>query len=409
MRGRPVAVGMPSPRDRLSEVPAAARRFAYLVILASTAGLVAAIALIGSDPIIAMVRSEQLYLAFGLIVIADLYPAVPWLRDVRGRVRLHFSGAFALALALVSGPATVILFPIISLIAQATMRTAPWRRVVNTAILTLEALAGFAVLYLVMDPWPAVPSAGQLVVAGALLAVIWEIVNVTLVCMALSLVSGQRLGPIVRIGIRRTLPWLAALVASPLIAYGLQQAPILIPSLALITVLIHHAFASTIRAADDARTDGLTGLANRTAALEALDERLQADSTAGATLMMVDLDDFKEVNDMHGHDAGDHVLAVTGARLRTAVPDDVLVARLGGDEFVLIGPQHDRADSLVGAITDAVGAPIPLPRVEGPPVTLRCSIGVASVGPGAKPLDLLRAADQHMYRAKGGKPAGSAP
>lgn len=408
MRHRPVAIGMPSPRDRLREIPRAARVFASVVMFSAAVGFVAAIALVGTDAVVTMLRSREVYLALGLIAIADLYPAVPWLRDVRGRVRLHFSGAFALALALACGPGTIVAFPLISLVAQATMRTAPWRRAFNTAVLTGEALAGFALLRLVMGPWPSAPSAGQLVVMGALLAIVWELVNVTLVCTALVLISGQRMGPTVRIGFRRTLPWLAALVASPLIAYGLQEAPVLIPSLGLITVLVHHALASTIRAADDARTDGLTGLANRTAALEALDERLHPGVGLGTTLLMVDLDDFKKVNDRHGHDAGDHVLAVTGARLRSAVPDDVFVARLGGDEFVLIGPEHDAVDRLASAISDAVSAPIPLPRTDGPPVVLGCSVGVASVGPGTNPIDLLRAADQHMYRAKSGKPGETA-
>ncbi len=383
----------------LLDTPRAMRWFVWGTHLVTAAGLAMAVALLGFSAIGAQLRRPELWLTVILIELADLYLLVPWMRDVRGRIRLHWSGAFALALALICGPATVVLFPLIALGALSTMRSTLWRRLFNVSVMTLEALVGFGVLYLIFGPWPADPGPWTMLLAGAVAGILWNCVNMTMVCTAMTLFDGTPVKQTLMFGIRRTGPWLAALAASPTVAYVVLHAPELLPGLALLTVLVHHSVASNIRRSDEARTDQLTGLANRTAALEHLDQLLQSRRYVGETLlMMIDLDGFKLVNDTHGHDAGDLVLTDVAARIRQAVPAELVVARLGGDEFLVLGESTDRSTAVAGAISAAIERPMTLPN--GAAVSLTCSIGAVNAAPGTQAIDVLRNADQKMYQAK---------
>ncbi len=147
----------------------------------------------------------------------------------------------------------------------------------------------------------------------------------------------------------------------------------------------------------DARTDELTGLRNRRAFNEAL---------AGAILhgrrfsvLMLDLDRFKEVNDSLGHEVGDQVLCVATARLQRVVSDfSAELFRLGGDEFACLMSDPDRVVDLGHTIRRVVSEPIFL---EGQRIDQLVSIGVAGFPADAEhPSDLLRLADMAMYRAK---------
>jgi len=152
--------------------------------------------------------------------------------------------------------------------------------------------------------------------------------------------------------------------------------------------------------------DNLTGLANRALFLE----RLTAALAVGApTVMIIDLDDFKPVNDAHGHHAGDTLLRAAAERLTRCVRDAGTVARLGGDEFAVLLPAAGPAEvaALVERVATAVGEPVP---VGGTEVRVRASIGAASA-PAGGPTDptvalteLLHRADLAMYAEKQRKP-----
>jgi cyclic di-GMP phosphodiesterase Gmr len=144
-----------------------------------------------------------------------------------------------------------------------------------------------------------------------------------------------------------------------------------------------------------ATTDALTGLANRGALFEALAGAVGT----GCGLLFCDLDGFKDVNDVHGHAAGDRVLRETAARLRAlAAPDDV-VARLGGDEFVLLRPVTDGPD--LAALADAVRVAMEAPLDRAlPDLRVTASLGVAVSLPGDSADELMARADSEMYRAK---------
>lgn len=150
--------------------------------------------------------------------------------------------------------------------------------------------------------------------------------------------------------------------------------------------------------------DSLTGLPNRTYFTDRLNEVLAGDkrrTTRRVGVLLMDLDEFKEINDTLGHDVGDAVLIQAGQRLREAVGDGGVVTRLGGDEFALLVTEEP-ADGFVGLArraVDAVEAPM---DVEDMTLRIRASVGVTMYPDhGTDTSTLLRRADVAMYAAKG--------
>ena len=154
---------------------------------------------------------------------------------------------------------------------------------------------------------------------------------------------------------------------------------------------------------DLAERDPLTGVANRRAFNRALAELQHRAGTARAgALIVIDLDNFKYVNDRLGHQRGDDVLRHVARAIRRRVRDTDLVARLGGDEFgvVLQGVNAERAQ----AVADDLRAGIREAFTDLPPrAALDASVGVASLGPEGRAGDvvqLVASADAAMYRVK---------
>lgn len=151
-----------------------------------------------------------------------------------------------------------------------------------------------------------------------------------------------------------------------------------------------------------ASQDPLTGLKNRRRFEEDLRTELarsRREETTGAVLML-DLDNFKQVNDTLGHPAGDRVIADIAAVLSGRMRATDVVARLGGDEFAIILPhcELDEAEEVAEAIAGSIRLHTP-PGEAVPPIT--ASIGIAGFGPRAESYDaVLSAADNAMYEAK---------
>ena len=145
--------------------------------------------------------------------------------------------------------------------------------------------------------------------------------------------------------------------------------------------------------------DPLTGLANRTLLHDRLEHALaRAERERDATaVLFVDLDNFKQVNDAHGHAAGDAALVELGRRLQTAVRPGDTIARLGGDEFVALCEHVDEESALaVGRrLLEAIGRPFTIGGIEH---KLSASIGVALGN--SDPDVLLANADAATYGAK---------
>jgi diguanylate cyclase len=147
--------------------------------------------------------------------------------------------------------------------------------------------------------------------------------------------------------------------------------------------------------------DSLTGLPNRTLLRRRLERALAAIETSHqyVTLMMLDLDGFKEVNDTFGHSAGDQVLVQVARRVVTSVRGVDSVARLGGDEFAILLAQtpEDHAAAVARRVLAALELPLAL-RITS--VGVAASIGIATGGLGDTADEVLRNADLAMYAAK---------
>ena len=150
-------------------------------------------------------------------------------------------------------------------------------------------------------------------------------------------------------------------------------------------------------------TDELTDLPNRRMFSHRLRERLATVDREGGelTLLMLDLDNFKQLNDTLGHDAGDELLRLLGPRLRRALHTDALVARLGGDEFAIL-LEPDREINTVATAAQGVLASFNQPlKVHGLALRLTASLGIACFPADAHDADsLLKCADVAMYEAK---------
>lgn len=150
--------------------------------------------------------------------------------------------------------------------------------------------------------------------------------------------------------------------------------------------------------------DPLTGLPNRLLFRDRLQHALERGHREGTEtcVLMIDLDDFKAVNDRFGHQVGDQVLAAFADRLSAALRASDTAARLGGDEFAVIcerSAPHD-AEALVDRLHALLEQPLDL---DGTPVTVRCSIGLGHVRGGMDPsvgAQLVGDADRRMYANK---------
>lgn len=150
-----------------------------------------------------------------------------------------------------------------------------------------------------------------------------------------------------------------------------------------------------------ALADPLTGLQNRLHFMQALRQQLQ--SGRALTLLFIDLNKFKPVNDTYGHEAGDAVLKTIGQRLQQIVPPAASLARLGGDEFVVTLPGGDIkvAQKLAEEIKSTTAEPVLLTS-DLPPVELGAAIGLARYPQDASTAeDLIHLADKAMYKNKG--------
>jgi len=187
---------------------------------------------------------------------------------------------------------------------------------------------------------------------------------------------------------------------------------LLVPAMVSITMNVFKVLRESISAAENsailaekmqilARTDAVTGLANRAGLNHAMVEKLM-DLPADRMLALfwIDLDRFKEVNDLLGHPVGDRVLSEIARRLRAASPLETTVARFGGDEFIIVCEIDSRkqceqmAERLLGEIVRPV-------RIDGDRLEVRASMGIAILPEDGVDSDMLmQRADLALYHAK---------
>jgi diguanylate cyclase (GGDEF)-like protein len=150
-------------------------------------------------------------------------------------------------------------------------------------------------------------------------------------------------------------------------------------------------------------TDALTGLANRNLVMDhlALALRQEMRTSRSVGVLYLDLDHFKDVNDVHGHDAGDRVLREMATRLSQVMRAADTPGRLGGDEFMVVCPQLSSDDELsfiADRLLTALSAPVHLP--DATTIDVAVSIGITTGDRSSKPEELVRRADAAMYEAK---------
>jgi diguanylate cyclase (GGDEF)-like protein len=172
-------------------------------------------------------------------------------------------------------------------------------------------------------------------------------------------------------------------------------------------VAVHEDVTEQRRAASQiaylARHDPLTGLPNRTVLREHLAQMLRRNGRGDdLALMLLDLDEFKAVNDSHGHPTGDQLLCQVADRLRACTRETDLIARLGGDEFAVVQCGAQQPAAATGLARRVIAAMVQPFELGGLQVHIGTSIGIA-VAPfdGDEPDLLLKNADLALYRAKG--------
>lgn len=155
-----------------------------------------------------------------------------------------------------------------------------------------------------------------------------------------------------------------------------------------------------------AEIDPLTSCYNRRSLGPATEQLLRQAKAKGeaVAILMIDLDNFKQINDMYGHAAGDTILRETARRVMDLMPSGARVARFGGDEFACAVPfdprRDDRVDEIAASLIAAVSEPV---VIAGTPVEVTVSIGLSSTARSADVADesaLLHLADIAMYHAK---------
>lgn len=150
-----------------------------------------------------------------------------------------------------------------------------------------------------------------------------------------------------------------------------------------------------------ATTDDLTGVLNRRAVEQRL-ESMDVDRDLPVSMLFIDLDGFKEINDRWGHAVGDEVLRRVARRVSSTLRDDDVLARLGGDEFVVVCRRTDfRAVSLVRRrVMESLEEPL---QVDGVLIPVSASVGTAVAYCGSELADLVHRSDLDMYRRKAAK------
>ncbi len=194
-------------------------------------------------------------------------------------------------------------------------------------------------------------------------------------------------------------------VAASVLCVPRQDATGSVESFAFVARDISELKQTQHRLADAAMHDALTGLYNRNGFKDGLDRELarwRRGEVYSLAVVFIDLDDFKPINDQHGHQMGDHVLREVARRMQRAVRSTDLLARVGGDEFVAVLPLHAGSATDIDIVIDRLVAAFASPMlVGGAALRLSASVGVATTSETSDDATTLVArADEAMYAAK---------
>ncbi|KQX69625.1 bifunctional diguanylate cyclase/phosphodiesterase [Angustibacter sp. Root456] len=394
---------------RSADRPHQLAAYVATVVVAGLAVLVGAAAGLRPGDLWAMPHGQQLALAtcFVLVVLGELRPVIG--SHVHDPMGVALSATFVFPVLLHFGllPAAV-LHAVATVVAGTVERRAWWRTLFNVGQYTLSVTAGWAVLAALgihpslATPWTPTTLLDLLLVGVVALSCF--AVNDALVAVAVSLVSGQSPWTALLSDLRfQSMVSSAQFGLGPLVVVLMEHAPAYVVLTIVPMYAIYRSAAASRRSEHQALHDDLTGLANRAMlvlqAEKAIEEALRTGEPCA--LYLLDLDRFKEVNDVLGHPVGDQVLRSVATRLEGALRPDDLVARLGGDEFAVLARRVPDAASAVvigERLRTALDAEL---VIDGQLIDLEGSIGVAMVPDHASEYEVLFSrADVAMYLAK---------
>ncbi len=280
-------------------------------------------------------------------------------------------------------------------------RKPPVRVVFNAASLAASLGIGGLVL---RQLWPSAPLTTShaplgpgFVAAMVTFAVTVYVVNLALTATVIRLDRGVAVREVLAHVLRHSaVDDALLLLLAPVFAIVGLHSVLLVPLPALAVYAVHRSATQAAASRMRASVDGLTGLANRVE----LRDRLRAAIPGGATLVVLDLDGFKGVNDRLGHPAGDRVLEIAAQRLQAATRPDDVVARLGGDEFAVI--LHRAVGHDATASVERIRATLRRPfEIDGIPIPMSASVGRATAPLDSADVDeLLDLADTAMLAEK---------
>lgn len=380
---------------------------AYLVVV--VLGAVAAIAATATvAPAHGYAGSDvATWLVASFVVLDVLQPLVMPARF--GSEGLPVAVAFLLALTVTTGPLLpVLLVTVATVAADLGQGRAPWRTAFNAAQYALSWLLAWTVLtpFGVADTGVhhTVSLEGGHLAGIVLAAAAYFLLNNALVAVAITGRGDGRLLPTFWSCLRaEAAVALPLLVCAPIVVAVMQSAPWLVPLLLLPLAAVHLTVRLSRESERALHYDALTGLPNRTLLRSKIEEMIShtGPQEAGAALLLLDIDRFKEVNDTLGHDAGDALLVQIAQRLNAVMRPGDVIARLGGDEFAVLLPWTNSV-SAAADVAARVERALETPFEAGEMLLqAEASVGVALYPLHAKDTDtLLRCADVAMYQAK---------
>jgi diguanylate cyclase (GGDEF)-like protein len=351
------------------------------------------------------VGSPAMFAVLSTFVLAGELLPIPVPRR-GGLARVTISTAFAFAILLRCGPGpAALIYVTSSVVADLAARLAPLKLLFNAAQYLLTVLAAGAVL-LIAGSLPLTSITGDELPIVLLAAAAFFAINHVLACVGCALHA--RL-PVARY-LREDLAfqaWTAGCVLAfaPALLASADASVALIPVCFVPMLAVYVGGREAATSSHRAHHDGLTGLPNRSLLAETVQEALRGAEREGrpVTMMLLDLDDFKQINDTLGHELGDLVIRRVARRLQEAIVASgqaAVLARIGGDEFgVLVPGSQADAEQVAERLLAALDHPLEADSVA---LHLRASIGIACYPEhGRTAPELMRHADVAMYCAKG--------